>query len=85
MRQDNPLLIQKIQKWIDKPSKLAYNLSEPKRRDFSLGQSPLVDRIFKQKVTTFKTFFLYFSQCLNNLGYFWNYILLVGLMENPWN
>lgn len=47
--QNDPFLIEIIQKWIDKPSTLAYNLSEPNRRDFSLGQSPLVDRIFKQK------------------------------------
>lgn len=62
--QSNPFLIEIIQKWIDNPSTLAYNLSEPNRRDFSLGQSPLVDRIFKQKVSNIfqnnSPFFIFF-------------------------
>lgn len=53
VQQDNVHLINTIRRLIDPPSKLAYNLSEPNRQDFSLGQSFLVDRIFKQKKNGF--------------------------------
>ena len=50
--QDNPMLIDMIKThFLEPPSTLPYELSRPEKRDFSSGQSYIIDSLMNHKVS----------------------------------
>ena len=60
--QDNPMLIDMIKtQFLEPPSTLPYELSRPEKRDFSSGQSYIIDSLMNHKVSlTIGPYFLFF-------------------------
>ena len=59
--QDDPHLLNTIRgNWLRPPSKEEYNLNNPEKKDFSMGQTAVVDALLEKKVraTAMNVFFL---------------------------